>query len=155
MKAKVNAIVRDRLALLVQAMGYEFVGCEYHAQGRYSVLRVYIDNETGVTLTDCSHVSEQMSAVLDVEDLIRGPYSLEVSSPGVDRPLFEIAHYQKYVGNRIKVRTWVPIQNQRHFVGILSRVEGNSIYLLIDAEERILPFSDIERANIVTDIRGK
>jgi ribosome maturation factor RimP len=92
---------------------------------------------------------------LDVEDLIQGHYSLEVSSPGVDRPLFEMAHYQKHVGRQIKVRTHTPIQNQRNFAGILSRVEGNDIYLLMGPEERILPFSDIEKANVVADIRGK
>lgn len=152
---KVATTLRDRLAPLVQTMGYEFVGCEYHGQGRYSVLRVYIDSETGITLTDCSRVSEQLSAILDVEDPIPGKYSLEVSSPGVDRPLFEITHYQKQIGNRLKVRTYTPIQNQRNFVGVLLRVEGNDIYLLVGAEERMLPFSDIEKANIVADIRGK
>jgi ribosome maturation factor RimP len=92
---------------------------------------------------------------LDVEDPIRGNYSLEVSSPGVDRPLFEITHYQKQVGMRLKVRTYTPIQNQRNFVGVLLRVEGNDIYLLVGTEERILPFSDIEKANVVADICGK
>lgn len=149
------ALLRDRLAPLVQMMGYEFVGCEYHGQGRYSVLRVYIDKETGITLTDCSRVSEQLSAVLDVEDPIPGKYSLEVSSPGVDRPLFEIAHYHKQIGQWLKVRTATPVQNQRNFVGVLLRVEGNDIYLLVDAEERMLSFSNIEKANRVADIRGK
>lgn len=139
----------ERLAPLVKTMGYELLGCEYQAQGRYSVLRVYIDNEAGVTVTDCSRVSDQLSAILDVEDPIRGHYSLEVSSPGVDRPLFEIAHYQKQIGKRLKVRTYTPIQNQRNFVGVLLRVEGSDIYLQVDKEERKLPFSDIEKANIV------
>ena len=152
---KVATTLRDRLAPLVQAMGCEFVGCEYHSQGRYSILRVYIDSEAGITLTDCSRVSEQLSAILDVEDPIRGQYSLEVSSPGVDRPLFEIAHYQKQLGNKLKVRTSTPVRNQRNFVGVLLRVEGNGIYLLVGAEERMLPFADMEKANIVADIRGK
>ncbi len=152
---KVATTLRDRLASVVQMMGYEFVGCEYHSQGRYSILRIYIDNATGITLADCSRVSEQLSAVLDVEDSIRGQYSLEVSSPGVDRPLFEIAHYQKQIGNKVKVRTYTPIQNQRNFAGIVLRVEGNDICLLVDAEEKKLSFSDIEKANLVADIRGK
>lgn len=152
---KMATTLRDRLAPLVQTMGYEFVGCEYHGQGRYSVLRVYIDSETGITLTDCSRVSEQLSAVLDVEDPVPGKYSLEVSSPGMDRPLFEIAHYQKQIGHWLKVRTYTPIQNQRNFVGVLLRVEGNEIYLLVGAEERMLSFSNIEKANRVADIRRK
>ncbi len=153
---KAATALSERLAPLVRTMGYELLGCEYHGQGRYSILRVYIDNERGITITDCSRVSEQLSAILDVEDPIRGQYSLEISSPGVDRPLFEIAHYQKQIGNRLKVRTYTPIQNQRNFVGVLLRVEENNIYLLVGTEERMLPFSDIEKANIVADdIRGK
>jgi ribosome maturation factor RimP len=133
-------------------MGYEFVGCEYHGQGRYSVLRIYIDNQNGVTLDDCSKVSQQVSAVLDVEDPIHGRYSLEVSSPGLDRPLFEITHYQKQIGNRIKLRLFTPVQNQRNFVGVLLRVEENTIYLLVNGEEKKLSFFDIEKANVVADI---
>lgn len=152
---KVASTLTERLAPLVQTMGYELLGCEYHGQGKHSLLRVYIDSETGVTLTDCSRVSEQLSAVLDVEDPIRGHYSLEVSSPGIDRPLFELAHYQKQIGNKLKVRTYTPIQNQRNFVGSLLRVDGNNICLLVGTEERILPFSDIEKANVMAQIGGK
>jgi ribosome maturation factor RimP len=146
-----------RLAPLMQNMGYELLGCEYHSQGRHSVLRVYIENETGITVADCSRVSEQLSAVLDVEDPIRGHYSLEVSSPGIDRPLFELAHYQKQIGQCLKVRTCKPIQNQRNFTGVLLRIESDNIYLLVDKEEKIVPFSDIEKANVVgsADVRPR
>jgi ribosome maturation factor RimP len=152
MMTKIAVTLRDRLAPLVNTMGYEFVGCEYHGQGRYSILRIYIDSEKGVTLEDCSKVSQQLSAVLDVEDPIHGHYSLEVSSPGLDRPLFEITHYQKQIGNRIKVRLFTPVQNQRKFVGVLLRVEENMIYLLVNEEEKRLSFFDIEKANVVADI---
>ncbi len=145
--------LRDRLESLIQAMGYEFVGCELLKQGRYSVLRIYVDSEKGVTVDDCSKISHQVSAVLDVEDPIKGQYSLEVSSPGLDRPLFGIAHYQKQLGNRIKVRVYTPIHNRRNFVGILLRVDGNDIHLLVDHEEVVLPFLDIEKANVIADIR--
>jgi ribosome maturation factor RimP len=150
---KLAITLRDHLAPLVQMMGYEFVGCELQRQGRHAVLRIYIDGEKGVTLADCSRVSQQVSAMLDVEDVIQGQYSLEISSPGLERPLFEIAHYQKKIGNRIKVRVFTPVENQRNFVGVLLRVEGNNIYLLVDAEERVLPFSDIEKASVVAEIR--
>src|SRR5579862_1548817 len=146
---KIAATLNERLAPFIRTMGYEFVGCEYHGQGRHSVLRVYIDSTEGITVTDCSRVSEQLSAILDVEDPIRGQYSLEVSSPGVDRPLFEIAHYQKQIGMLLKVRTYAPIQNQRNFVGVLLRVEGSDIYLLVDTDEKALSFSNIEKANVV------
>jgi len=146
--------LRDRLATVVNTMGYEFVGCELVRPGTGSVLRVYIDGESGVTLNDCSKVSRQISAMLDVEDPIQGKYTLEVSSPGLDRPLFERAHYQKYVGSRVKVRLSVPIDDRRNFAGVLLRVEGDDIHLLVDQEEVVVPFSDIEKAKIIADVVG-
>ena len=149
----VEITLRDRLGSLVNAMGYEFVGCELQRGGSRAILRIYIDKENGITLADCSQVSHQVSAMLDVEDPIQENYSLEVSSPGLDRPLFEITQYQKQIGNRVKVRVYVPIHNRRKFVGILLRVDGDNIHLLVDAEEMVLPYSDIERANVIADIR--
>lgn len=146
--------LRDLLANTVNSMGYEFVGCEMHGQGRGSVLRIYIDSATGVTADDCSKVSRQVSAMLDVEDPIQGKYTLEISSPGLDRPLFEIAHYQKFIGSRIKVRLAAPVNDRRNFVGVLLRVEGDDIHLLLDSEEVILPFSNIEKAKVIADIAG-
>jgi ribosome maturation factor RimP len=147
--SNVETTLRDRLASLITAMGYEFVGCEMHRQGRSFVLRIYIDSEKGITLDDCSDVSHQVSAMLDVDDPIQGHYNLEISSPGLNRPLFEIAHYRKFVGNRIKVRMHDLIHNQRNFVGILQRVEETDIHLLVDTEEVVLPFSGIEKAKVI------
>lgn len=151
----VATTLSERLRSLVNAMGYEFVGCELQGQSQHAVLRIYVDSEKGVNLTDCSKISQQVSAVLDVEDPIQGAYALEVSSPGLNRPLFEIAHYQKQIGNRIKVRVCANIHNRRNFAGVLVRVEGNDIHLLVEGEEIVLPFSDIEKANVVADIRLK
>lgn len=152
MKA-VTETLRDHLAPVIDAMGYEFVGCELQRAGRHTVLRVYIDSAKGITVDDCSRVSRQVSAMLDVEDPIQGNYSLEISSPGIDRPLFELAHFQKQLGQRVKVRMQVPVNGQRNFVGIVQKIEGNNIYLLVDGEERVLPFFDIEKAKVVADIR--
>lgn len=149
----VATTLRDRLQSIATAMGYEFVGCELKSQGRASVLRVYIDSESGITVDDCSKVSRQVSAMLDVEDPIQGEYSLEISSPGLNRPLFELAHYQKQIDKRIKVHLRVPLEGRRGFVGTLLRVENSNIHLLVDAEEKVLPFSDIEKANVIADIR--
>jgi ribosome maturation factor RimP len=154
--AKIASTLHDRLAHVVNAMGYEFVGGELDGHGQGGVLRLYIDSvesDKGVTLDDCSRVSYQVGAVLDVEEPIQGRYTLEVSSPGLDRPLFEITHYQKQIGNRIKLRVCAPVLDRRKFVGVLLRVDGNNIHLLVDEEELVLPFSDIEKANVVADIR--
>ncbi len=143
---------RDRLAALITAMGYEFVGCELQRQGRGSVLRIYIDKEKGITLDDCTTVSRQVSAMLDVEDPIQGEYNLEISSPGLDRPLFEIAQYKKFIGSRIKVRTHHPLDNRRNFVGVLQQVdETNDIHLQTETGEVILPFSIIEKAKLLCE----
>jgi ribosome maturation factor RimP len=148
------ASLRDLLATTVSSLGYEFVGSEMHGQGRGSVLRVYIDTSAGVTADDCSKVSRQVSAMLDVEDPIKGKYTLEVSSPGLDRPLFEIAHYQKVVGSRVKIRLNAPVNDQRNFVGVLLRVEDDNIHLLMETGEVVLPFSNIEKAKVIADIAG-
>ena len=150
---KIAATLRDRLESLVNAMGYEFVGCEIHTQRAQQILRLYIDSDKGVNLSDCSKVSHQVSAWLDVEDPVQGRYALEVSSPGLDRPLFELKHYQKQLGNRIKVSVYTPIHNRRKFVGVLLRVDGNDIHLLVDAQEVVLPLLEIEKANVIADIR--
>lgn len=150
---KAVATLRDRLAGLVEALGYEFVGCELirHSKRR-ALLRVYIDNTAGITVNDCSKVSRQVSAMLDVEDPIQGEYTLEVSSPGLDRPLFEMAHYQQYLGSRVKIRLSSPMDGKRNFVGLLQQVKETDIYLLIDGEEVVIPFSSINKANVIADI---
>jgi ribosome maturation factor RimP len=152
MKAVADTL-RDYLAPVIEGMGYEFVGYELQRAGRHTVLRVYIDSTKGITVDDCSRVSRQVSAMLDVEDPIQGNYSLEISSPGIDRPLFELAHFQKQLGKRVKVRMQVPVGNQRNFDGVVQKIEGTNIHLLVDGEERVLPFFDIEKAKVVADIR--
>ena len=151
--SKAEISLRDRLASLVSSMGYEFVGMELQRQSRKrSLLRIYIDSEKGITLEDCTTVSRQVSAMLDVDDPIQGEYSLEISSPGLDRPLFELAHYEKQIGNRIKVRVSSAVMSRRNFVGVLLRVEGDNIHLLVEQDEITLPFSTIEKAKVVADI---
>ena len=86
------------LAAVVEAMGYELVGVEFHARSSGALLRVYIDGENGITLDDCQRVSHQLGGVLDVEDLIAERYTLEISSPGLDRPLFEPRHFIRHAG---------------------------------------------------------
>lgn len=149
---EVTTTLRDLLASVVTAMGYEFVGHELQRQGRDSLLRVYIDSENGITVDDCSKVSRQVSAMLDVEDPIQGQYTLEISSPGLDRPLFEIAHFEKYIGNQVKIRLLAPIKNRRNLVGVLLRVEGTNIHLLIETEELVVPYSDIDKAKLIAQV---
>ncbi len=132
----------------VEALGFELWGLEHLSQGRHSLLRLYIDGENGVTVDDCAAVSRHVSAVLDVEDPISGEYTLEVSSPGVDRLLFRLDHYLIYVGEWIELRMRTPFEGRRKFKGTIKGVEGEDVVIQIDDEEFMLPHSAIERAQV-------
>jgi len=149
----ISTELRNNLNTLIGSMGYEFVGCELAQPGRQTVLRIYIDSATGVTIDDCSKVSRQISAMLDVENPVQGQYLLEVSSPGIDRPLFTMADYQKYIGRQVKIRLHSPINQRRQFSGLLKLVEGDNIYLQVEDTEVILAFSNIAKANIIAEVR--
>ncbi|NVJ59661.1 MAG: ribosome maturation factor RimP [Gammaproteobacteria bacterium] len=133
----------------VEAVGFEFVGLEYIVQGRQSVLRIFIDHEEGITVDNCADVSRQVSAVLDVEDPISGHYNLEVSSPGYDRPLFKLEHFERFVGEEIKLRSHVPVDGRRNFRGELVAVEGENIVLNVDGQTFSVSFDNLDKANIV------
>lgn len=152
--SKVDPALHEQLVNLIASMGYELFGCELVSQGRQMVFRLYIDSDKGVTIDDCSRVSHQVSAMMDVVDAIQGRYFLEVSSPGINRPLFELAHYQKYIGSTVKIRLHAPLKQRRQFTGLVKRIEGEDIYLLVEGsgEEVVLPFSAIEKGNLVGEI---
>lgn len=140
------------LAPPVEMLGYEFVGYEWFPQGRHSLLRVYIDSPRGVGIEDCAKVSRQLGAILDVENAILGQYELEVSSPGLDRPLFTLAQYQKYRGKKIKLRLRLPKEGRRNFSGILQQAENaNTLIVVGEGETWIFSLAEIEKANIVPE----
>lgn len=134
---------------VVGALDCELWGLEYVAQGKKSLLRLYIEKEGGVQLEDCEQVSRQVSATLDVEDPIQGEYTLEVSSPGMDRPLFTLDHYTRCIGEQVVIRLRVAFEGRRKFNGLLKGVENDEIVLEIENEEYLLPFELIDKANIV------
>lgn len=136
----------------VVALGYEFVGIEYLSQGKHSILRVYIDSDDGITLDDCSKLSHQISGLLDVEDVIQGHFNLEVSSPGLDRPLFTLEHFQRFIGSEIKINLSMPVENRRKLTGRLCSVDEKEIVLNVDNADIRLHFDNIEKANLVPDI---
>ena len=147
------ATVRDKLHILiapvVEGLGYELVGIEYLPQGKHSLLRIYIDQEEGITLDDCEQVSRQTSAVLDVEDPLSGHYNLEISSPGLEHPLFIEEHYVRFVGNRVFVRMSFPIEGRRKFEGLLRGVDGGDVVVEIDDELFRLPLVQIDKAYLI------
>lgn len=137
---------------VVSGLGYEFVGVEYTPQGDHSMLRVYIDAEDGINVDDCVAVSHQISGVLDVEDPIDAQYFLEVSSPGLDRPLFKLADYKKFENRVVNLKLAVPLDGRRKFKGIISSSDEENIIINVDDENFELPFIQIERARLVPEL---
>lgn len=142
---QLQAAVEDAVA----ALGYELVGVEYIAQGRHSVLRVYIDSEHGITVDDCARVSHQVSGALDVDDPIKGPYTLEVSSPGLDRPLFKPEHFERFAGEQVQIRLAVPLDGRRKFKGVLRGLRDGRVVVDMDGQELLLEFENVDKANLV------
>jgi ribosome maturation factor RimP len=130
-------------------MGYVFVGVEYVGQTGRNTLRVYIDSANGITLEDCEVVSHQISGLLDVENLISGAYDLEVSSPGLDRPLFRLEDFVRFAGQRVKIRLAIPADGRRNFAGQLLGVENDFVNIEVDGEIFKLDYAQIERARLV------
>lgn len=132
----------------VEALGFELVGIEF-IRGRMSTLRIYIDSENGISVDDCADVSHQVSAVLDVEDPITTAYNLEVSSPGLDRPLFSAEHYERFIGEEVSLTLRMGVQNRRRWVGTIKGVEGETITLSVEGKDEMFALSNIQKANIV------
>ncbi|WP_404365035.1 ribosome maturation factor RimP [Marinobacter sp.] len=143
---QLEAILRP----VVEGLGYEFWGLEFRSQGHQSLLRVFIDDaENGIGIEDCEKVSRQVSAVMDVEDPVQTEYTLEVSSPGMDRPLFRLEQYDEFAGHRVQIRLRMAFEGRRKFQGLLKGIEGEDVVVVVDDHEYLLPFDSIERANIV------
>lgn len=134
---------------VVASLGCELWGLEYLTQGRYTTLRIYIDGPQGVSLDDCERVSRQVSAVMDVEDPIDGEYTLEVSSPGLDRPLYTQEQYASYVGETVSLRMRLAVAGRRRFKGVISAVEDGELVLAFDNQIQRLPIDAIDKGNLV------
>ena len=137
------------LAPVVESLGYQCWGIEFISQGRHSLLRVYIDHANGILIEDCETVSRQVSAVLDVEDPISSEYTLEVSSPGMDRPLFTLEQFAAHAGEQVKIKLRSPFDGRRNFQGLLRGVEEQDVVVLVDDHELLLPIDLIDKANII------
>lgn len=145
--------LHEVVSTAVQALGYELWGIDLARGNKQQCLRIYIDSADGVNVDACAEVSRQVSTVLDVEEIIKGAYRLEVSSPGLDRPLFNQAHYERYVGQKIKLRSRIALQGRRNFIGLLKAVEDDKITLLLDNNQsQDLLWSQIEKANLVMEL---
>ncbi len=143
--AKINELIKPT----VEALELELWGIELLQQGKSAMLRIYIESDAGITVDDCEKVSRQVSALLDVEDPIAGEYTLEVSSPGLGRPLFTASQFAAFTGEVVNVKLRSPLNGRRKFKGSITAIDGNHIGINVDGEEFSLNHEDVEKANVV------
>ena len=133
----------------IEQLGYELSDLEVKIGGRDGVIRLFIDKADGVDLTDCETVSRQVSAILDVEDPLPGHYTLEVSSPGLDRKLTKPEHFQRFTGEAIRVKLRFPVAGRRNFRGALKSADEEKIEVEVDGESHSIPIATIESARLI------
>ena len=133
----------------VERLGYELADLEVKLGGKDGVLRLFIDKPDGIDLDDCEKVSHAVSALLDVEDPLPGQYNLEVSSPGLDRTLKKVEHFQRFVGEEVKVQMRFPIEGRKRFRGELTSSDDENIVVLVDGQSHTLPIATIDTARLV------
>jgi ribosome maturation factor RimP len=147
--ATLESRLAEMLKVPVEALGFQLWGIEYVQAGKHSTLRVFIDGENGINIEDCANASRQVSAVLDVEDPIPTEYTLEVSSPGVDRPLFTAEQYAAYVGEDAKVQLTMPVAGSRNLKGAITKVEGQMLSLNVNGKELVVALDNIRKGNVI------
>jgi ribosome maturation factor RimP len=140
--------VRQVVQPILQSEGLELVDLEYRREAQGWVLRFYIDREGGVTVEDCAEVSGELGALLEVRDLIANPYILEVSSPGLTRPLKKPEDFNKFRNRLVKMKTFEPIEGRRNFKGILLGLEDEKVRLKIEGQLYEIPLEGIAKANL-------
>lgn len=149
-----NHALQELLQPVVAGLGYELLGIEYLPGRADGLLRLYIDHPEGICIEDCEQVSHQVSGVLEVEDPIRGKYVLEVSSPGLERPLFALEHFQRFIGQQVKIRLQRPLlleagNTRKNFSGLLTGVENQDILIEVDQVIYRLSYEHIDKAHLV------
>ena len=147
--AKFEQKLTDMLRPAVEETGKELLGIEFISAGNNSVLRLFIDHDNGIDVDDCAEVSRQVGAILDVEDPISSEYNLEVSSPGIDKPLFDIGHFKSVIGETVNIKLSMPLNGRRKFKGTLVTIEDDILVVNVDGSDYELAFKNIDKANLV------
>ena len=143
------AEVWDLVEPVIEARGMEILEIEHRRESAGWVLRIFLDSERGISVEDCAEISRIAGDLLDVADLLQTPYNLEVSSPGLDRPLRKPEHFEKVIGDIIEVRTISPVQNRRNFRGELKETSPEEVVLECDKRSYSIPMSLVERARLL------
>jgi ribosome maturation factor RimP len=143
--------LNNLLKPLVEDLGYEFVGMERRKDPGHPTLVIYIDRPEGIAVEDCERVSREAAALLDVEDPIPGSYSLEISSPGLDRPLFTLEQFERFTGAVAQLSLYAPLEGRRRFKGEILGAADGKVRLAVDGEEFELEMANIAKARLVPD----
>jgi len=149
---KHNSDLIELLEPIVMALGYEMLGIEYFKQKDGSLLRLYIDNVSGITLDDCTRVNHHVIGVLDVHNPIKERYHLEISSPGLDRPLFTLEQFKPYLGQEVKMKFRERIDERRKIKGVIKAVEEKAVLVSEDGVDYLIPADVIDSAHLVPKI---
>ena len=144
--------VRQVVEPILQSQGRELVDLEYQRESQGWVLRIYIDQEGGVTVEDCAEVNREVGTTLEVRNLIANPYVLEVSSPGLTRSLKKAEDFIKYQTRLVKVKTFKPIEGRRNFKGTLLGLEGERVRLMVEGRIYEIPLEGITKANLEIEL---
>lgn len=140
--------IRAMIEPVIQRLGFELWDCQLHQSGSHSLLRVYVDRAEGITLDDCTRVSREIGAILDVEDAIKNRYHLEISSPGLERNLITLQHFQRYVGRTVKIKLRIARDGKKQLVGQIEKVIDGNIFLKTEDSVMSIMLNDIQRANL-------
>jgi ribosome maturation factor RimP len=155
--AAVAEKAREVVQPAIEAAGYELVDVAWkHEQGGW-VLRVYVDKQPGgITHEDCERVSREISTVLDVHDFITHAYSLEVSSPGLERPLRTVEHFRRFIGKKAKIKLKQGVAGRRNYSGtiVAADADARTVTVEVDGVEHVLPLGDLDRANLQLDMQA-
>jgi ribosome maturation factor RimP len=133
----------------IERLGYELIDMEVRLGGKNGLIRAFIDSPEGIGLDDCEKVSRAISALLDVEDPLPGQYNLEVSSPGLDRKLTKVAHFQRFAGETVKIQMRFPVEGRKRFRGRLLTSDDKNIVVEVDGESHTLSLATIDTARLV------
>ncbi len=150
MYRKYNELI-ELLEPVVTGMGYEMLGVEYFKQKGGSVLRLYIDHADGITLDDCTRVSHQAIGVLDVHDPVKEKYNLEISSPGLNRPLFTLEQFQRFLGQEVRIKLLEKVDNRRKITGVIKKIEETAVLINEAGIEYLIPADVIDSAHLVSE----
>lgn len=151
MSKNVAVVIEELIAPKIAENNMELVDVDYVKEGGHWVLKVFIDKPGGIDLDDCQLVSKIIGPVLDEYDPVPNSYTLEVSSPGINRPLKKLSDFKRFQGGRVSLNTFGPVDGQRRFNGILKGVEGDQVRLDIGGRDVLLPFKQVAKANLAPE----